>query len=108
VGVPGRDPGTGVMPQQSGRIHSFGMDVTPTGSARLRIFAEVSRPGRLASEPRTRRGPQASETRPGRSSGWRLALIAGASIGAYAGWHASALPSLVDVAEFAALFAYWA
>ena len=94
--------------QQSGRIHSFGMDVTPTGSARLRIFAEVSRPGCLRSEPPARPGPQASETRPARSSAWRLALVVGASIGAYAGWHASALPSLVDVAEFAVLFASWA
>ena len=80
---------------QTGWIHSFDMGATPTGSARLRIFADFSRTKR-----KTRRTPAAA---------WPLAFVVGASmvgasIGAYAGLHAPALRSLVDVSQVPALF----
>ena len=77
---------------QTGWIHSFDMGVTPTGSARLRIFAGVSPPENISSKPPA-------------SSVWRLALVAGAAIGALTGWHAPALRSLFDGAEVAAVVA---
>jgi hypothetical protein len=80
---------------QTAWIHSFDMGVTPTGSARLRIFAEFSPTKR-----KVRRAPSAS---------WPLAFVVGvsmvgASIGAYAGLHAPALRSLVHVSQVPALF----
>jgi hypothetical protein len=91
--------------QQTGWIRSFDMGVSPTGSARLRIFAEVSPPGGLSSEPLARPAPRTSETPRARSSGWRLALVVGAFIGTYAGWQERALRSLFDIADGAAVFA---
>jgi hypothetical protein len=91
--------------EQTGRIHSFEMGVTPTGSARLRIFAEISPRGCLPTEALARRASRPGETRRARSSVWRLACVVGTFIGAYAGWPEPALRSLVDVADVAALFA---
>jgi hypothetical protein len=90
--------------KQTGRIHSFEMGVTPTGSARLRIFAEISPRESLPSEALARPAPR-GETRRARSSVWRLAFVVGTFIGAYAGWPEPALRSLFDVADVAALFA---
>ena len=80
---------------QTGWIHSFDMGVTPTGSARLRILAEFS--------------PTKRKVRRARSASWPMAFVlgasmVGASIGAYAGLHAPALRSLVDVSQVPALF----
>ena len=80
---------------QKGWIHSFDMDVTPDGSARLRIVAGFS--------------PPKHKARRARSAAWPLAFVAGisiigASIGAYAGLHAPALRSLVGVSQVTALF----
>jgi hypothetical protein len=90
---------------QTGWIHSFDLGVTATGSACLRIFAGVSPPERLLSEPPARPAPRLSETQRVLSRVWPLAFVVGASIGAYAGLHAPALRSLFDVAQVAALFA---
>jgi hypothetical protein len=80
---------------QTGWIQSFDMGVTPTGSARLRIFADFS--------------PTKRKARRARSAAWPLAFVAGvsmvgASIGAYAGLHAPALRSLVDVSRVPGMF----
>ena len=91
--------------KQTGRIHSFEMGVTPTGSARLRIFAEISPRGCKPTEALARPASRPGETRRARSSVWRLACVVGTFIGAYAGWPEPALRSLVDVADVAALFA---
>ena len=90
---------------QTGWIHSFDMGATPTGSARLRIFAGVSPPENLSSELPARPVSRPNETRRAPSWVWRLAFVAGAGIGALAGWHAPALRSLLDGAEVAAVVA---
>ena len=57
---------------QTGWIHSFDMGATPTGSARLRIFAGVSPPENLSSELPARpvsRPNEARRARPG-CGGW--------------------------------------
>jgi hypothetical protein len=71
------------------------MGVTPTGSARLRIFADFS--------------PTKRKARRARSAAWPLAFVVGASmvgasIGTYAGLHAPELRSLVDVSQVPGVF----
>jgi hypothetical protein len=79
--------------QTTGRVQSFDIDVTAEGSARLRIFAFLSRP--LCLPPAT--PAECDEARPTRSApGFRLLPflhVALASLGGYAAGNASALRS---------------
>jgi hypothetical protein len=73
--------------QQSGRVQSFDIEVTPPGSARLRIFADLLPPPDPSAE-------IASPQRPARS--WLLPMffLVGAALGGYAGRTTPPLQSL--------------
>jgi hypothetical protein len=80
--------------QKSGRVQSFDIDVTPGGSARLRILADLSPPGSRSPEPAPSDDPEPAPQAP-RSRIVPLLFLLGASVGGYAGWDPSALRSLV-------------
>jgi hypothetical protein len=83
---------------QAGRVHSFDIDVTPPGSARLRIFAELSPPG-CPPPPATAAGEDPELAAPRQAAPSRLVpllFLFGASLGGYVGWDPSPLRSLLD------------
>jgi hypothetical protein len=83
--------------QRGGRIQSFEVDVTPAGSACLRIFAELSSPAAASAEPVGDPEPTATPVaRPWLPS---LLFILGTSIGIHAGLHAPPLRTLVATAQ---------
>ena len=81
--------------QKAGRVQSFDIDVTPGGSARLRILADLSPAGSRPPEPVPGDDPAPA---PPQASSPRLApllFLLGASVGGYAGWDPSAVRSFV-------------
>jgi hypothetical protein len=88
-------PGGG---QRGGRIQAFEVDVTPSGSACLRIFADLSAPGAALPEPMADRRPEPTAPRP-RSWLRPLLFVLGASIGVHAGIQAPPLRALVSTAH---------
>jgi hypothetical protein len=81
---------------QAGRVHSFDIDVTPPGSARLRIFAELSPPGCPAPTAAAAEDPQPAQPQAPRSLLVPLLFLLGVSSGGYLGWDLPPLRSLVD------------
>jgi hypothetical protein len=88
--------------QRGGRIQSFEVDVTATGSACLRIFAELSSHDAASPAPVDDPAPAAAPARP-----WLrpLLFILGTSIGIHAGLQAPPLHALVTTAQLVARLA---
>jgi hypothetical protein len=88
--------------QRGGRIQSFEVDVTSTGSACLRIFADLSPHAVASTQPAAAAGddePEPSAAPVPRPWLRPLLFILGTSIGVHAGLHAPPLRSLVASAE---------
>jgi hypothetical protein len=81
--------------QKAGRVQSFDIDVTPGGSARLRIVADLSPPGSRPPEPAVADDPTPAPRQAPPARVVPMLFLLGASIGGYAGWDPSALRSLV-------------
>jgi hypothetical protein len=91
--------------QRGGRIQSFEVDVTPTGSACLRIFADLSPQAGACSDPAADHEPE--PTAAPRPRPWLrpLLFVLGMSMGIHAGLQGPPLRSLVTTAHLLARLA---
>ena len=85
--------------EKTGRVHWFGVDATHVGSARLRIFVDLSSAGATGGEQPTRL-PDLGDLRPARRSMWTWALattvlVVVASVVVYAFARRPAPPALL-------------